>query len=240
MTARRSLLILGAWLVLALPGARAETIVSTPGLSGLGAFEGSIVYHADTPTQATLTIQLTNTTPSALGGYLTAFVFNNPNNQITAASPVSLATNFGLLPFGANSVNGAPFGRFDFGISTGGSFEGRGPPSRGLGLGASGTFTLTLTGTNLDDLSAASFFATLSVPPGAGEGTHAFVARFRGFAQGGGDKVPGALSGGGRGPTPAEISPAPEPGALVLAAVGGAGLAFFACRRRGEQRAERE
>ena len=75
-------------------------------------------------------------------------------------------------------------------------------------IGATGTFTLSVTGPDANSLTAADF---VSQPSSSGE---VFVVRFRGFADGGSDKVPG------------EIIPAPS----AMCLLGFAGLA--ATRRR--------
>lgn len=116
-------------------------------------------------------------------------MLNNPDNKISAITLVSSPANFSALGLEDSNVNGAPFGRFDFGASTGNSFEGGGNPSLGLATGASGTFTFGLVGTGLDTLTAESFLSAFSVPPGAGEGTQFFAARYRGLIDGGSDKV---------------------------------------------------
>jgi hypothetical protein len=197
------------------------------GLSGLGSFQGSLEYLSGDAQHAILTVTLQNTSPAANGGFLTAFVFNNPGGKITAASLAGPA-HFSLLggPGFSNGVNGAPFGQFDLGASTGGGFEGGGAPSRGLGVGKTGTFTFALTGNGLDGLKAASFLATDSVPPGAGAGVMPFVARFRGFADGGSDKVPDPPAG------PPRTTQTPEPAALATAGTGLLTLLGWACVRR--------
>lgn len=200
-------------------GARAEFISGSGGLNGLGAFTGTFTYTPDAtdPTKATLAIGLTNTSPGGTG-YLTAFVFNNPGGKVTGASLLASDSDFGLLgasPF-SDGVGGSPFGQFDLGASTGGGFEGGGSPSKGIGVGQSATFTFTLAGTALNSLTASSFFSSLSVPPGQGEGPEAFVVRFRGFQPRGSDKVPGVLED----PIDpvGEITQTPEPSALLTAA----------------------
>ena len=210
------------------PAARADLLTSSGGLNGLGSFAGSFTYTPTDATTGSLAVELTNSSDPARGGFLTAFVFNNPGGKITGVSLTGAPAHFALIAGGYdNGINGAPFGQFDIGVSTGGSFEGGGNPSGGLGVGLSGTFHFTLTGAGLNTLDTASFFNTLSVPPGAGEGTQAFVARFRGFQPSGSDKVPGVL-------TPDDITTAdvlPEPASCVLA-VGGAGLALLGWRSR--------
>ena len=216
-------------LVSALP-ARAELLVSTPGLSGLGSFKGSFTYAPVDATHATLEVVLTNTSPAANGGFLTAFVFNNPQDRITGATLTASNAHFALLgapPF-HNGINGASFGHFDLGASTGGSFEGGGNPGGGIGVGQTATFTFHLTGNALGTLKVSDFFSTLSVPPGDGSGHVAFLARFRGFAHGS-DKVPGTDPPSG--PTPASFS-APEPAALTLGGLAALLLPLLALWRR--------
>jgi hypothetical protein len=216
-TYTRSILLFPLAIALGLYPAQARAdlipLAGEVGLSGLGSYQGSLSYESSDAQHATLTIVLQNTSPAANGGYLTAFVFNNPGDKITAASLAGPA-HFSLLGDSGfhNGINGAPFGQFDLGASTGGSFEGGGQPSKGLGVGATGTFTFTLTGNGLDTLSATSFLATNSVGPGAGEGVMPFVARFRGFVNGGSDKVPD--------PLPRTVSQTPEPATLGLAGTG--------------------
>lgn len=222
-----SLRILSLLALAWVPPCRADLIPisGNAGLSGLGSFEGSLAYSATDATHATLTVVLKNTSPVGNGGYLTAFAFNNPAGSITGVS-FSGPANFGLLggsPF-ADGVNAAPFGQFDLGASTGSGFEGGGPPSKGLAVGQSGTFLFTLIGNGLDQFGAGRFLSELSVPPGDGKGHKAFVARFRGFADGGSDKVPYVP------PEPRVIpQETPEPGTLAL---GGTALAILAWWRR--------
>jgi hypothetical protein len=213
--------------VLARPGAcRADQIYGSGGLQGLGVFDGTFTYTATDAGHATLVVQLDNLSPAANGGYLTAFVFNNPGG-ITGATLTSTNTNFGLLggPTFSGGVNGAPFGAFDLGAGLGGSFEGGGNPHPGIPVGGSATFTFAFTGNNLDGLTTQSFALS---PSHQGDKTAFFVARFKGFVDGGSDKVPGVLGGGG-------ISGdafSPEPGSLTLAGVSLATLLGFGWARR--------
>jgi hypothetical protein len=181
------------------------------GLTGLGFYQGTLDYTKNAG-HATLTVTLKNTSPAANGGYLTGFVFNNPGSKITGASLAGPA-RFVLLggPKFDNGINAAPFGHFDIGAAIGGSFEGGGKPSPGLGVGQTGTFVFSLTGKSLNTLTVQSFVHELSVGPGNGEGDKPFVARFRGFNNGGSDKVPDSV-----------VNHNPEPGTLALA---GAALA---------------
>lgn len=215
-----TLLSLAAW-----PGAGRADFLSFSGSNSLGSFDGTFDYTATDATTATLAVVLENTTPGATGGFLTAFAFNNPGGRITGTTLATPHANFTLLggPGYDNGVDGSPFGHFDLGAGLGGSFEGGGPPEGGIGAGDTGQFTFTLTGTGLDQLTAQSFFLTLSAPPGDGNGAQAFVARFRGFANGGSDKVPGTVD---------DVTPVPEPGTLTLCSIGLLGVLAYGWRCR--------
>jgi hypothetical protein len=182
---------------------------------GLGNFSGSLDYVATNATTATLTVELTNTSAVANGGFITAFVLNNPGNLITS---VTLSTATGvdtLLGLGNNNIGAAPFGQFDFGASSGGGFEGGGNPNVGVGVGVTGTWTFTFAGSNLDTLTTQSFLNELSVGPGIGGGPQFMVVRFRGFNDGGSDKVPAV----------------PVPAAVPLFLSGLAAVTFLARRK---------
>jgi hypothetical protein len=179
----RSAFYFGLFVALAAAGpARAGLITGTHGLNGLGQFTGTFSYQPLTDHSAALEVQLTNTSPAATGGFVTGFVFNNPGDRITGAT-LTGPLFFKLLggPSFNNSVNGAPFGQFDLGAAVGGSFEGGGKPSRGLGVLHSGQFYFALTGHNLNEISENDFLSAPSAGPGDGQGHPAFVARFRGF-----------------------------------------------------------
>ncbi len=188
----------------------------------LGDFTGTFDYSYTNSNSATLIISLTNTSPAANGGYLTGFVFNNPGDKIANVSGYLFSdTDFVLLGLGDSSVSAAPYGQFDVGAATGGSFEGGGSPSLGIAIGSNATFTFNFTGINLDTLTDMSFFNEWSTGTGAGGGYESFVARFRGFKDGGSDKVPGDPG-----------SPVPEPTTMLLFGAGLAGLAAVGRRRK--------
>jgi hypothetical protein len=209
--------------------ARADLLVSTPGLHGLGSFTGSFRYAPADATHATLSIVLTNNSPAANGGFLTAFAFNNPQDRITGATLTASNKNFSLLgaPHFHDDVKAGPFGRFDLGAGTGHKFEGGGKPSRGIGVGQTATFTFHLTGHALDTLHVSDFFSTLSVGPGRHEGHVAFLARFRDFVHGDKDTVPGINK-----PEITTSSVAPEPATLTLAGLAALLMPLLAPRRR--------
>ena len=179
-------------------------------------FSADLNYSFANATTGTLTVDITNTSPGVLGGFLTAFALNNPGGAITTSSLVGPAS-FTQLGLGGNTVDAQPFGNFDLGASaTGGTFQGGGAPN-GLLSGDSGHFVFSLTGTGLDTLTANSFVNELSVGPGDGKGDQFFVARFRGLDNTpDSDKVPGV------------VVPEPTTYALLLA---GMGLLLFAMRR---------
>lgn len=179
------------------------------GDGALGYFSGNLTYSFTSSTTASLVVTLTNTSLVANGGYLTAFVFNNPGNVITGLTLSSTNANFSLSGGTSftNSINLSPFGHFDIGASTGRG----GNPTRGIAVSNTEVFTFLATGTRLGTLNELSFLSALSSNPGGG-GAQFFVARFRGFDDGGSDKTPaGAL--------------VPESNTLLLFGSGLAGLA---------------
>ena len=193
-----------------------DTANSTEGLAN---FTGYLDYD---PALFQLTVSLTNTTDASYGGYLTAFVFNNPDDKIDGVTltldPAYPDFNTVLGgPSFQDSENGSPYGQFDIGLTTGVNFQG-GDPVDGIPVGSTGPFVFLFTGTDLGSLTTQSFIDAYSVPPGDGQGLQFFVARFQGLEYGAGsDKVPGVV---------------PLPGTVMLLGSGLVGLVGLRLRRK--------
>src|SRR4051812_8160809 len=91
-----------AALILGASSSRAAFIAgnTTASTEHLGNFTGSLAVTDQTATTATLTINLTNTSPN--DGYLTAFLLNNPDDAITGVTLASAPANFNLLALDNN------------------------------------------------------------------------------------------------------------------------------------------
>ncbi len=170
---------------------------------GLATYSGSIDWNyggiGDT---GTMTLALTN--ESAVGGFITALVFNVASSD--AALDVELVSasngNFSLL----TGANAGPYGGpYDAGATIGGGFLGGGSPAGGIAVGDTATFVFSVTASDVASLSAMSFLD--------GPAAFNFLVRIRGLDDGGSDMVPGTL--------------VPAPGALALV-----GVACLIGRRR--------
>jgi hypothetical protein len=184
-------------------------ISGSNGVEGLGSFSGGFDF-ATSGNTSTITISLTNTSPAANGGFLTAFAFNIPS----AFTLQTLTSDFDFVPL-SYPVNAQPFGDdFDIGVALNNgqpSWEGGGNPTGGIGVGETGEFIFTLSGTDLGSLTTANFFS---------QPDPWFVARFRGFPNDGSDKVPNDPN-----------TPVPEPTTMLLLGAGLSGLGFFSRKR---------
>lgn len=219
---------LGAALLVAPSIAHAVPVPIAIGGGGtLGSFEGSFAYDPDTDS---VVVSLTNTSPIANGGFITAFAFNLPDDSVSGAA-LSITTDpeFQLL-FGTDSIDAPPLGFFDIGATTDPgdppptprdpSWLGGGNPNRGIGVGSTETFTFALD-LNGPELTTDQIFSVLSIPTSSGLDGYPFAVRFRGFTVPPGaddsDKVVGGAA-------------VPEPGSLLLLASGASAL--LARRRR--------
>ena len=166
------------------------------GTGTLGSLTGSVTYDAATND---LTLSLTNTSDPANGGFLTAFAFDLDPDVTLTISSCSLASFCTLL----SNVSVAPYGTREWGVSNTSDWLGGGSPTGGLAAGASATWVFDV------DPDATSTLDVLDM-----------LARFRGFIDGGSDKVP------------ATVVPEPSTYALMLA---GLGVVGYMARRRQQQ-----
>ena len=211
-----------ACLVAAAP-ARADSVAVLGDMfnstEGLGSFDGLLEYDADLfSTVGTLQIMLTNTSAPENGGYITGFLFNIASAEDATAT--LLYDPESLYPFEqcvGGGLNGQPFGNpYDAGAALEGSFLGGGDPTPGIAVGETGTFAFQIQAPNAGSLTAMSFVE-------GGPYDFDFLVRFRGFDDGGSDKVP------------AVVVPLPAP--IALGAIGLVGAVIGAARYRRSSRA---
>jgi MYXO-CTERM domain-containing protein len=179
------------------------TYTSDPGLEGLGAFSGSTQWTYLGGNAGVVTVTLLNTSAVANGGYLTGFAFNvRANDSLKVEYDEALAGWDGIV-----DASAVPYGNFDHGAALGGNWLGGGSPLAGIGVGEMFSFRFDVRGD-------ASLLATMVAHDFFDESKgFGFVARFRGFGNGGSDKVTATL---------------PAPGAMALFALG----ALAGTRRR--------
>ncbi len=174
---------------------------SAASTSNLGRFTGEVTYTANTLTTGTLTISLTNTNTVVEGGYITGVVFNIPGADALASAALATTDHAGFLDLGSESA--APFGTYEAGAALGGAWLGGGSPVGGIAAGTTGVLTFAVHASDASALKAEQFL-----------GADGMVVRFKGFCDGGSDKVPGQL--------------VPAPGTVALMGAGG----LLAVRRR--------
>jgi hypothetical protein len=143
------------------------------GLEGLGSFTGSLDYNS---ANSVFSITLTNTSASAGGGYITGFAFNIAGN-----STANLTSGGSFT--GISNVSASPFGTFEEGAALGANWLGGGSPKNGIGVGQTATFVFQILGLD-PSLTTESFLSTSTL-----SGDNTFAVRFRGFGNGGSDKI---------------------------------------------------
>ena len=201
----------------------------------LGDFSGDFSYNSTTHT---VSVTLTNAATTLPGGLITGFAFNLPGQPgavtgvaYTASGPAG--TSFSLLGESSfnNTVDVDPYGNADIGAALGGDWLGGGSPNAGLAVGETGTWTFQLSGNSafLDSLTAAGIYGAQTT--GGGQGAVGFLVRFKGFDNGGSDKVPGGEFGNENiPPTPSGAPTIPEPATVatfgLLGLLGAAGYRF--------------
>lgn len=226
-----------SFIALAAAFAAAPLTVAAPitltGNGLLGDYAGSFAYNSTT---RTVSVTLTNAATTLPGGKLTGFVFNLPGqpgkvSSVTYVPPGGAGSAFSLLGGSSfsNSVNVNPYGAADFGAALGGDWLGGGSPALGLAIGDTATWDFVLSGDDayLSTLTEAAFLSQLTT--GAGKPGEAFLVRFKGFVNGGSDKVPLGDPNGG----PTGTAEVPEPASvLAFATITGLGLLGVRYRRR--------
>ena len=158
-------------------------------------------------TNGRLSITLTNTSPAANGGFITADAFNLPagfTGTLLGSAFGTTDPDFGLT---TGSIDVSPNGTRNTLISIGGSYEGVGQPSLGIGVGTSATFVVTVSGGTLTQAQFAAIFNSEAI-------------RMRGFNDGTSDK------------DLITTNPVPEPMTMILFGTGLAGVAAKVRKRR--------
>ncbi len=166
---------------------------------GLGDFSGSVEYTFTGGDTGTLVVELMNTSLPANGGKITAFVFNINSSDASALATLSSTSNSSFLNLTGSGLNAPPFGTYEGGAGLHGQFLGGGSPNNGIAVGDSDTFTFDIVASD------ASLLDTMDFLSGSSE--FDFVVRFRGFVNGGSDKVPGTT-----------VIPLPAP--ILMAGIG--------------------
>jgi hypothetical protein len=192
----------------------------------LGAFEANFTW-----TGSALEMAITNTSDAANSGALTGFLMNLPDG-LSFNTALTDSKLFPLLPH-SGPFDGSPYGMFDYGFAIGGHFLGGGPPYNGLGVGETGNFVFSdWTGLPIEFDTMTSeeiehFLLDNTSTSKLGDAN--LLARFRGFNDGGSDKVPGIFDDIPPPPPPPPPPPAieiPTPGTLVFMLTGLLGLVF--------------
>ncbi|MFI4915499.1 MAG: PEP-CTERM sorting domain-containing protein [Phycisphaerales bacterium JB060] len=166
-------------------------------------FSGNLEYTYLGGNDGQLSIDLTNDSPLAVGGFLTGLIFRAAAGDDPLIATLGSSNPATFLDTGP--ALGGGFGSFDGGAALGGNFLGGGTPSDGLGLGDMGMFTFDISSADASTLTSSSFLGTADQP--------GLLVRFRGLNGGLSDMVPVVI---------------PAPSALALLGLGG----LAATRRR--------
>lgn len=156
---------------------------------GLGNFSGTIEYNFLSGDSGQLIISLTNTSEPSNGGFITALLFNigAPQRSGTDTASLVFSTYPDFVTIAGPGISGAPYGLFDAGAGLGGTFQGGGSPQGGIPVGQTGILEFLIDSPFASVLSASSFIS--------GPNEFNFLVRFRGFEDGGSDKVPVPVPG---------------------------------------------
>lgn len=174
------------------------SIITEETLTGTGSL-GEYSAHFSWDGSA-LEINLTNLSEPNNGGFITGLLLNLPHMSDfdSASTDTSLVS---LMP-DSGPYNGAPYGSYDYGYALGGNFLGGGNPNGGIGIGETGHFEFT-DWSGAENFDVADFFNNLATLE---TNDTQLVVRFKGFEDGGSDKVPGVFN-----PPPVDEPPPPPP-----------------------------
>jgi len=188
---------------------------------GLGSFSAKLEL-----VDSLLTLTLSNTSPTANGGYLTGFVFNGAGGATASLNLGLSSANVSKFVDLGPTEAANPFGHFEFGAALGGNWSGGGSPKKGIGDGETGTFVFNVGDTDTSSpLSVYDFVTDGGVGASNEHFGYGFLVRFRGFEDGGSDKVPGLFTKPPMDPPVAVPLPAGAwMGLATMAAIGGSSV----------------
>lgn len=155
----RIVLLIVAAVLLAVAPAKADLLylqgVNYPDVTATVNFDYAWVDAND----GTISVTLANT--SAIASAFTGFAFNAPSNVTDLGTFTGPNSDWSAV-YSPNSINTpGQFGFFDLAAITGPNFNG-GTPLNGIWNGVTGTFSIGVTGTDMDTLTTASFLSLFS------------------------------------------------------------------------------